>query len=703
MQYWEVQRLYDVTTAIDGLTLTVLVPLQVVRFMPPGHTARLGDPSQVNSRVKVLARYGFILKHGDVLLQALPRKYRHGLTMLLQFAADPTAGVESFGGVAEDVIQFTLQGTFVTCEDIWISAVTDRGTRVGPVRLSNTAPHLPPNQFTTREQLVEWLSSQRQSGAGIGFTGALALPSSMSRANVRGFEISRSFRQVDYTLQSAAVAELIALQAIFSGQSWLGQALESALPAATAPRTTVHVTPAELENALGGPQVYAFQAAINEIDASGSAVPSSQEQYANDSLNGLELPQQPYPVPARQLAPVLRYNDILEIEIMAEHVVRRTLTYSHAVWASMSADERAILLEAYTIGVPTGGIQDETQMVPLLNCVENRVVGFFGNSMIMPFIIPQALAQRGIDGETVHPAKIQEALLAYQTANFTPPRSTVALPTRGVLGEAVLGHCPSAEKIDLTRFWNWQDSASDTAPAIQPVELPTTTPSIAVGQTAPNSLTNLPSLINNVLTAPAPDTSLLQALSQAAASQKDFDSSLTGAQQLAGLVQNAQTTANLARADALKTTKDLNAQAMATVGNILGGIYGGNPTAGSSAAAAVTGAPQPQAQGQPQGQGQQAGSTGKAGPGATGAGGPGGGPGTGGPGGGPGTGGPGGGPGTGGPGGGPGTGGPGGGPGTGGPGGGPGTGGPGTGGPGGGPGTGGSPGGGPTPAPGPPA
>jgi hypothetical protein len=162
-----------------------------------------------------------------------------------------------------------------------------------------------------------------------------------------------------------------------------------------------------------------------------------------------------------------------------------------------------------------------------------------------------------------------------------------------VLGEAVLGHCSSAEKIDLTRFWNWQDAPSDTAPQISPVTLPTTSPSLTTGLTAPNSLTNLPSLINNVLTAQPADTSLLQALGKDAASQQDFSTSLTGASQLAGLITNAQNTANAARADALKSATDLQSQAMATAGNIVGGIYGGNPTAGSSAAAAVKGGSAP--------------------------------------------------------------------------------------------------------------
>ena len=185
--------------------------------------------------------------------------------------------------------------------------------------------------------------------------------------------------------------------------------------------------------------------------------------------------------------------------------------------------------------------------------------------------------------------QVKQSLLAYQQQTFVSPQSIIALPTRGVLGEAVLGHCPSGEKLDMTRFWNWQDSPSDTAPAISPVTLPTTTPSIADTLTAPNTLGQLPSLINNVLTAPSPDTSLLKALGQNAASQKDFDTALTGQTQLAGLITNAQNVSNSARADALKAATDLQSQAMATVGNIVGGIYGGNPTAGSSAASAVKG------------------------------------------------------------------------------------------------------------------
>lgn len=564
MQYWEVLRNYNVTTIVDGLTLCCLVPMQIVRFMPPGQPMTITNTATISTRAQVLARYSAMIKHLDVLRQAVPRRYQYGLTLLAQFAADPTAAVEPAGGVAEDVITFTLQGTFLPCETVSVRAVTRRNTRVGPVQLVNTGAKvtIPLDKFASRDELIAWLQQQRQSSAPLTFSGNLALPPSMNRSDIIGFEIMRNFATVSYTLISPEMAALNALEQAFgsSGTSWLGTAIESTINANAAAnvRSTITLSPRDLEANLGGPVLSTFSAIVDQLT-------TSSETYASESLTGVELPPQPYPVPALQIAPVLRFNEVLEIEKAMHHVVRNTTLYSKAVWMSLTPDERAILLDAYTIGVPANGVSDASQMVPLLNCVQNRLLGFFGNSMILPFIIPQSVAEAmGID-----PAEIQQALLAYQRASFVPPAATISLPTRGVLGEAVLGHCSSAEKIDLTRFWNWQDSPSDTAPTISPVSLPTAGASIAGNLSAPNSLTGLPSLINNVLTAPQPNTSLLQALGQNAANQKDFATALTGAEQLASLIQNTQNTANAARADAFNTTKALTQQAITTLGNYI--------------------------------------------------------------------------------------------------------------------------------------
>ncbi len=592
MQYWEVLRNYDVTTAINGLTLACLVPMQIVRFMPPGQPLTVTNVATLSTRQEVLVRYAMLIKHLDVLQQAVPRPFQYGLTLLAQFAGDPTAEVEAAGGVAEDVIQISLRGTFLPCETISIRAVTRRNTRVGPVVLGNIATKIPLDTFTTRDDLLQALLRQRQSGAPVAFAGNLALPPSMNRADIVGFEILRSFNTVSYTLVSPGQAALNGLQQAIggTGTGWINAGIQATVGASAAANTrvTVTLTPGDLEAILGGPALWDFSAAIVEFDAAGNIVPGPpNETYANDSLNGAELPPQPYPIPALQIAPVLRFNELLEIEKAMHHIVRNTTLYSKAVWSSLTPDERAILLDAYTIGVPSGGVPDASQMVPLLNCVENRLLGFFGNSMILPFIFPQSVAE----AMQMDPAEMQKALLTYQQASFTPPTATIALPTHGVLGEGVLGHCPSAEKIDLTRFWNWQDSPPDAAPTISPVTLPTTSPSIAASLAAPNSLGTLPSLINNVQAAPAPNFSLLQALGQAAAGQKDFSDAFTGAQQLASLIQNTQNTANAARANALDTTKALTSQAITTLGNIVGGKKtdstsgakkGGSSSSGSS-------------------------------------------------------------------------------------------------------------------------
>ncbi len=593
LQYWEVLRLFDITTDIEGAQLVCLVPLEVVRFLPPGQALLLDSNNVPQNRTDVLKRYFLILKHADVLARSLPRQFQYGLTLLRQFASDPTADVQQAASAAEDVINFRLEGTFLPFEEIYVSAVTRRGTRIGPTRLAGSIDPVPDvhtdpkNSFATKDSLLGYLRARRNGGTILGLFqiggksyalgGSLALPPSLARNDIIGFELTRRFQPWDYDLISPEVQTSVIMGIplqITSDTQYVS--------------STIHFSPQELENELGGPILGNFTASLLAVTGGGSANPDPKETYANDDLNGVELPPVVYPVPAVQLAPVLKYSQLLEIEKMLQHVVHNTMVYSKAVWWSLTPEERAIMLEGYTIGVPSGGITDESQMVPLLNCVQNQVLGFYGNSMIMPFIIPASVAE----SMSITSSQVQEMLTQFHKTAFDPPKSTIALPTRGVLGEAVLGHCSSAEKIDLTRFWNWQDSPADTAPQISPVTLPTTQPSIAAGLSGPSALTGMQPLINNNFTsggATAPDTSLLSAMVQAAASQKDFSTDITGASQLAPLILNSQKTAESARADALKTTKDLQAQAIATVGNIVGGIYGGNPNAGSSELAAQQG------------------------------------------------------------------------------------------------------------------
>ncbi|MEM9578540.1 MAG: hypothetical protein AAF999_16195 [Pseudomonadota bacterium] len=91
----------------------------------------------------------------------------------------------------------------------------------------------------------------------------------------------------------------------------------------------------------------------------------------------------------------------------------------------------------------------------------------FGGSVLGEHVDPEPVA---INGDRL--------VFKLQSAKFRPrrPAKTVAtqevvpVGTGGVFAEAVLGRANSAEKIDLTRFWNWQDSPIPlTPPEISPV------------------------------------------------------------------------------------------------------------------------------------------------------------------------------------------------------------------------------------------
>jgi hypothetical protein len=570
MQYWEVLRHFQISTAVDGVTLICFVPLEVVRFAPAGASLSLVE-SDVSTRPQILFRYAQILKHADVLRRWIPFQYRQGLTVLEEFASNPRA--QPAPAATEDIINITLWGTFLPIEDVHVTVLTRRATRLGPVRMNGSIPQLPDNTtdpshvFKSKTELVAELLRRRGAGSGTDYqlTANVTLPDSINPDDVVGFELSRSFRPLKYQLQPPPPTD--PLQVLLGGGNLsmspflpiLASRVEEAI-------NGVSMSPEELEQEVGGPSIWGFSAAIP------GPPPETYAQNYITSDQRFELPADSYPIAARSVAPLLKFDQLLQIEKVLQHVVRNTVTYSRAVWSSLTPEERAIMLEGFTIGVPAGGVVDPSQNVPLLNCVANQVLGFYGNSMIMPFNIPAEVATQlsttpsGVGtGNGGPPAKrpfttaeVQNALTQFHRAGFSPPISNVTLPTHGVLGEAVLGSCPSAEQIDLTRFWNWQDS-----PIPQAADIAGTTlnkGATLIGATAPSTLTGLPSIVTNVNAPPADANAALQALI-AGQNTKDLPN-ITGMDQLAQLQGKTLDTAEKARADALAKAQSLATQGM---------------------------------------------------------------------------------------------------------------------------------------------
>ncbi|MDZ5663378.1 hypothetical protein SFC79_16510 [Nocardioides sp. S-58] len=148
-------------------------------------------------------------------------------------------------------------------------------------------------------------------------------------------------------------------------------------------------------------------------------------------------------------------NDILTLvpalgeRSYVDHLERHALHYSQAIWRSRSTAQFFDLLS-----------QHQLNGRPAAYSVDPRPVAFTDNYAV--FAMP------AVPDDDEWTQLLQSRGLAVGEAR----EDLVPLPSGGVFAEAVLGTANSAEKIDLTRFWNWQDSP-----------IPITAPDIAAIQT----------------------------------------------------------------------------------------------------------------------------------------------------------------------------------------------------------------------------
>jgi hypothetical protein len=134
-----------------------------------------------------------------------------------------------------------------------------------------------------------------------------------------------------------------------------------------------------------------------------------------------------------------------------DHLNDNATYYSQVIWAN--ADELAIsrILASYRS-------PDPNDPVPLGVRVDPRPVAVTGNYLAFRWHF-------GTEEQR------QAWLAANHDHGLKPePPMIIGLPSPGVFAEAVLGRSNAAEKLDLTRFWNWQDSPIPILPPeISPV------------------------------------------------------------------------------------------------------------------------------------------------------------------------------------------------------------------------------------------
>jgi hypothetical protein len=250
---------------------------------------------------------------------------------------------------------------------------------------------------------------------------------------------------------------------------------------------------------------------------------------------------------------------------VAEHLEENRLYYNQAVWQGVEPAILTHMLSSYSFSGR-----------PLLNMIDSKPIGVAGCYLVFPLNLEDESWKQFLHSTGLNAGIRQESL--------------IPLPSGGVFAEAVLGRANSAEKLDITRFWNWADSP-----------IPITAPDIAAlssgSRANPAAEGDQPqgfgAPVLNIMNAPAaPDPTGLAAILAAIQNGNMFRdmSGLSGAiglaqASLANAMQAAQAAAGTAAGEA-KAAMEQAGKNLATAAEAFESVYG----KGGKAAGGLTGA-----------------------------------------------------------------------------------------------------------------
>lgn len=480
IQYWEVMRRYRLETCVDSIDLVLFIPLKTINFLNGKDYLLNSDEWQQKNydyRKEFNSRYEILLKYADVLELGLPYKYKTGLNLIKYYSSLPDWKIEPTN-LSNKQLTLSFSGIFLSFDDITATLILKNGKGIIAGKTTYERYTLK-KTFETSYELKNAIRSIRNNIDIKKYTNAkndnlqtftciFELPYNVTDEDISYIRINHSCEALNYVLYKDINAtskdennanktyqEMIDKMWDLAKDNKKSDIdikkinyYESILPEAW-----IHpniILNSQTLKSLGQPIIsdLCLKDALNNV----IKVTCPNDKLSSSTNIDISIDKQ-----------TLQYSELQKIEETLHHVASNTMNYSQLIWSTLTQDERAIMLERYTIGMDFKDLntneEDDFDDIPLLNCINVRkLLGFYGNCMLFPFTYPQKLADKL--GKTA--AELQDSLYRYHTNYFRVPSTTISLPTEGMIGEAVLGATNVSEKIDLTRFWNWKDSPIDS-------------------------------------------------------------------------------------------------------------------------------------------------------------------------------------------------------------------------------------------------
>ena len=465
IQYWEVMRRYRLETCVDGVDLVLFVPLKLINFLN-GQDYQLDSTKfDINT---FRTRYEVILKSADALETGLPYKYKNGLNLITKYAAYPKWIFDN-ADLSQRKITLTFKGIFLSFDNINVTMFLKDGKGRIAGNVTYERKELFQNYETTAS-LKETIKKLRNQSSDLKICKCeFTLPGNITDDDLSSIRIENSCDELEYVLFKNINAKGVdGRDASTLYEKMMHEVLNLAKDNdnSDGDRKNIAYYKEMLPESWVSPNIRLSTRDLNMLGhltiSNVNLVGSSDNQLTAMLSSSVLSPS--VSIAISSSAPTLRYSQLQQIEATMHHIVSNTMKYSQVIWASLSSDERALMLEQYTIDMPNNdtiendGIDDVT-LLPLLNCINvKKLLGFYGNCMLFPFTYPQKLADN--IGKTA--VELQDSLYKYHTNYFRVPSTVISLPTDGMIGEAVLGETNVSEEIDLTRFWNWKDSPIDS-------------------------------------------------------------------------------------------------------------------------------------------------------------------------------------------------------------------------------------------------
>lgn len=217
------------------------------------------------------------------------------------------------------------------------------------------------------------------------------------------------------------------------------------------------------------------------------------------------------------------------IDAVVRYINRRKYFFTRLLISGMEIEQLTDILN--TLRFKDGGVQ-----VPLSAIAETMPIAITGRGLLLKLRTQTSVAS----GENPIDSYVDDLFEWFngQKDSDRTSMTQVCLPSSGIFGEAILGRSNASEKIDLTRFWNWQDSPiPNAAPAIQAV------PATIQPQEPLNTQPYMPANVLNVMPpTPLPDSTAMAGI-LAAIQNGNMFRDMSKTEHLTGLMTSLAATA----------------------------------------------------------------------------------------------------------------------------------------------------------------